>query len=190
MATTKQYDYLNGLTQISSVASGGATASFAYQCNYANQRVRSGLADGSYWIYTYDSLGQVISGHKFFADGTPVAGQLFDYGFDTIGNRTWTKAGGDSTGANQRYATYLSNPLEPVHEPDGARRGGHHGYRAGYQCGDGQREHGLAQERILPPATAGDEPRGRMALGNEQRLRRNDGYRPCVRAENPRGARI
>jgi YD repeat-containing protein len=31
-----------------------------YQYNQANQRVRTTLADGSFWIYEYDSLGQMI----------------------------------------------------------------------------------------------------------------------------------
>ena len=59
----------------------------------------------------YDSLGQVTGGHKYFYDGTPVPGQQFDYSFDTIGNRTQTKAGGDQTGGNQRVAAYTANNL-------------------------------------------------------------------------------
>jgi len=113
MTTTKQYDFLNRLTSISSVGTGSTplAASYAYQYNSANQRTRAALADGSYWVYAYDSLGQVISGHKFFADGTPMPGQLFDYGFDTIGNRTLTKTGGDQNGQNQRLAGYTANNL-------------------------------------------------------------------------------
>ena len=68
-------------------------------------------ADGSFWNYQYDQLGQVVSGKRFWSDGTPVAGQQFEYGFDDIGNRTTTKAGGDSTGANLRSATYTANNL-------------------------------------------------------------------------------
>ena len=54
--------------------------SFSYVYNNANQRTRATLADGSYWLYEYDSLGQVRSGKKYWADGTPVAGQQFEYG--------------------------------------------------------------------------------------------------------------
>ena len=36
--------------------------------NFANQRSRVSHADGSYWIYQYDTLGQVISGKRFWAD--------------------------------------------------------------------------------------------------------------------------
>ena len=106
MTTTKQYDYLNRLTAISS-----AVPSFAYSYNAANQRIRSTLSDGSYWLYTYDSLGQVVAGNKYWTDGTPVAGQQFDYAFDTIGNRTSTLSGGDQNGANLRSASYSANTL-------------------------------------------------------------------------------
>ena len=40
-----------------------------------------------------------------------MAGQQFDYAFDTIGNRTSTKAGGDQNGANLRSANYGANTL-------------------------------------------------------------------------------
>ena len=58
MTTTKQPDVLNRLQSISSVAAGG-TLSHAYIYNAANQRTRATLADGSYWVYGYDALGQV-----------------------------------------------------------------------------------------------------------------------------------
>ncbi len=35
-----------------------------------------------------------------------MAGQQFEYGFDSIGNRQWTKTGGDSQGVNMRPADY------------------------------------------------------------------------------------
>jgi YD repeat-containing protein len=85
MTTTKTYDYVNRLTSISSVPSGTGVppVSFAYNYNSANQRTRVTLGDGSYWLYEYDSLGQVRSGKKYWYDGTPVAGQQFDtYGND------------------------------------------------------------------------------------------------------------
>ena len=69
------------------------------------------LADGSYWLYRYDSLGQVTSGKHYWSNGSPIPGQQFEYGFDDIGNRTNTKAGGDAGGANLRSATYTANYL-------------------------------------------------------------------------------
>jgi RHS repeat-associated protein len=116
MTTTKSYDYLNRLTAISSAASN--TVSFNYNYNAANQRTRDTLADGSYWIYTYDSLGQVTGGNKFWSDETPVAGQQFDYLFDTIGNRTQTLSGGDQNGGYLRAANYYANPLNQITNRD------------------------------------------------------------------------
>ena len=90
---------LNRLTAVASQPSGTGVppVSFNYAHNAANQRTQDTLADGSYWVYNYDSLGQVTSGHKYFRDNTPVPGQEFDYSFETIGNRTQIKAGGDQS---------------------------------------------------------------------------------------------
>lgn len=76
--------------------------------------MRTTLADGSYWVYQYDKLGQVTSGKRYWSDGTPVAGQQFEYGFDDIGNRLSTKAGGDSGGAALRAAAYTNNTLNQI----------------------------------------------------------------------------
>jgi hypothetical protein len=113
MTTTKSYDFLNRLTTISSVpsASGSSPISFGYSYNNANQRTRSSLGDGLYWRYEFDPLGQVKSGRKFWADGTPVAGQQFEYGHDDIGNRRSSKAGGDANGSALRPANYSVNSL-------------------------------------------------------------------------------
>jgi RHS repeat-associated protein len=111
MTTTKTYDYLNRLTQIQSSAGGSTVGSFNYANNAANQRTAVTNADNSYWIYQYDSLGQVISGKKYWTDGTPVAGQQFTYNFDDIGNRKTTASGGDSSGANLRSVNYAVNNL-------------------------------------------------------------------------------
>ncbi len=113
MTTTKQYDSLNRLTSIASGApnSNSALSSFAYDYNSANQRTRTTHADASYWIYQYDTLGQVTSGKRFWADGTPVAGQQFEYGFDDIGNRQTAAHGGNAGGSNLRVETYTANDL-------------------------------------------------------------------------------
>jgi RHS repeat-associated protein len=111
MTTAKQYDFLNRLIQISSAPSAAPALSYSYLYNLANQRIRAALGDGSSWLYTYDFLGQVIVGHKFFSDQTPVPGQQFNYAFDNIGNRTQALAGGDQNGQNQRLASYTANAL-------------------------------------------------------------------------------
>jgi hypothetical protein len=54
------------------------------------------------------------SGKRFWSDGTPVPGQQFEYGFDDIGNRTSTRAGGDSVGTGLRGAGYTNNVLNQI----------------------------------------------------------------------------
>ena len=104
MTTTKSWDNLNRLTSISSVPSASSVVSFSYQYNTANQRTRRTEADGSYWDYTYDALGQVTSGQKKWADGSLVSGQQFGYNFDTIGNR-------QSVVHNSQPEIYTANAL-------------------------------------------------------------------------------
>jgi len=105
MTTTNGYDHLNRLTNTASLGGTGSTRSqFDYQYNPASQRTSVTNLDGSYWVYGYDSMGQVTSGKKYWSDGTPVAGQQFDYAFDDIGNRQTTTRDG-------RQATYSPNNL-------------------------------------------------------------------------------
>jgi len=64
MTTSKQYDDLNRLTQISS-APGGAgllPLTYSYTYNAANQRTKNTFADGSHWVYQYDALGHKLVG--------------------------------------------------------------------------------------------------------------------------------
>ncbi len=61
--------------------------------------------------YVYDSLGQVNGGTKHWPGGQVVAGQQFGYGFDDIGNRNETTAGGNEFGASLRNASYTANSL-------------------------------------------------------------------------------
>ena len=42
------------------------------------------------------------------SNGEPVTGQLYEYNFDDIGNRTATQSGGDSSGANLNAASYTA----------------------------------------------------------------------------------
>lgn len=111
MTTTKQYDFLNRLTQISSAPSAASPVGFSYAYNAANQRIQRVNSDSSYWRYGYDALGQVTSGRKYWSDQTLVAGEQFGYAFDDIGNRTQTLSGGDASGANFRLANYNANTL-------------------------------------------------------------------------------
>jgi YD repeat-containing protein len=86
--TSRQYDRLNRLQSIANLNAQASTLnSFGYAYNSANQRTRATLADGSYWVYRYDTLGQVTSGKRYWSDGTPVAGPRFIYVEGSIGNR-------------------------------------------------------------------------------------------------------
>lgn len=120
MVTTRKYDNLNRLTSIGSGTSASAIPHTAYNYAYneANQRVQTTQHDSSYWVYEYDALGQVTSGKRFWADGTLVAGQQFEYRFDDIGNRTLTQTGGDSSGLNLRVANYTANGLNQYSSRD------------------------------------------------------------------------
>ncbi len=108
LSSSREHNYLNQLLQTATAGS-DATISFTGQFNALGKRQRVTLQDGSYWVYTYDTHGQLTSGKKYWSDGTPVAGQQFEYAFDDVGNRTSTKAGGDSTGQNLRAAQYQVN---------------------------------------------------------------------------------
>ncbi|PWU08174.1 MAG: hypothetical protein C5B50_30145, partial [Verrucomicrobia bacterium] len=109
LTRTNQFDNLNRLTNLWWTAGSTIIASYAYQYNTANQRTRVKLVDGSYWLYGYDYLGQVISARHYWADGTLVAGEQFEFTFDDIGNRTTTRAGGDPYGRFLRNANYTNN---------------------------------------------------------------------------------
>ena len=112
MTTSNLYDYLNRRTQVANAnGSGAALDLHGYAYNAADQRTSATNADGSYWVYGYDALGQVTNGVKKWANNNLVAGEQFGYGFDTIGNRTKTLAGGDQNGAGLRQASYTANAL-------------------------------------------------------------------------------
>jgi hypothetical protein len=59
MTTTKQYDYLNRLTSISSTGGAIATSpiSFNYTYNNANERTMVREGNWTYWRYGYNGLG-------------------------------------------------------------------------------------------------------------------------------------
>lgn len=99
MTVARKYDKLDRLTEISSKAGSSTSAivdSHNYEYNGANQRTRRFDGDESVWVYDYDSLGQLKSGKRFWADGTPVAQQQFTYLHDDIGNRK--ESGVEATG--------------------------------------------------------------------------------------------
>ena len=105
MTTTKGYDFVNRLTNTTTLdVDLGTLDAHVYKYNPANQRTSVTNVDGSYWVYSYDTMGQVLSGKKYWSDNTPVLGQQFDYTFDDIGNRK-------STTRDAQSANYTPNTL-------------------------------------------------------------------------------
>ncbi|MBF0246219.1 MAG: RHS repeat-associated core domain-containing protein, partial [Planctomycetes bacterium] len=112
MLTTKVHDKLNRLISTTSVDKNNEViSSFNLTYNSASQRVRVGEANGQYWLYEYDSLGQITKAQKYHGDNTPVDGQKFEYSHDDIGNRTQTKT-------NDRTADYTSNSVNQYTQRD------------------------------------------------------------------------
>jgi len=105
---------MNRLTETRSETNGTAVVRFRYGYNAANQRTAVTNVDDSRWAFGYDGLGQLISGKKYSSNGTAVAGQHFEYSFDTIGNRLLAKAGGDTQGGNLRVGYYTNSLLNQV----------------------------------------------------------------------------
>ena len=111
LTTAKIYDNLNRLQSISQSVGSRTVSSYAYTNNAANQRIRAMLADGSYWVYEYNDKGEVISGKRYWSNGSPVVGQQFEYAYDDIGNRV-------STTTNGQPASYTANNLNQYIQRD------------------------------------------------------------------------
>ena len=111
LTTTRGFDAWNRLTNIQSVAATGLVSRLRWTYDERGQRVRADWADGSWWTYSYDAYGQLQSGRRYWADGTPVAGQQFEYRHDEIGNRTAGAWGGDERGQSLHWSTNTVNRL-------------------------------------------------------------------------------
>jgi RHS repeat-associated protein len=108
----RSYDPLGRLQTIATTTpASGTVASYTYTHNNLDQRTRVTREDNSYWSYGYNDRGELTSGKKYWSDSSSVAGQQSEYVFDSIGNRTSTKAGGDPQGLNLRQASYSANSL-------------------------------------------------------------------------------
>lgn len=108
---SKTYDTLGRLASITTTPASGTAQGYTYTYNNLSQRTRATREDGSYWSYAYNDRGELISGKKYWADNTAVAGQQSEYLFDNVGNRRVAKAGGDAQGSNLRQASYTANSL-------------------------------------------------------------------------------
>jgi RHS repeat-associated protein len=83
--------------------------SYAYRYNSGSIPDKITWADGSYWSHQYDAQGHLRSSRRFWADGSIVAGQQFEYNHDDIGNRKSTGSGGDEWGGNLRWSNFTPN---------------------------------------------------------------------------------
>ncbi|HXU76365.1 MAG TPA: RHS repeat-associated core domain-containing protein [Methylomirabilota bacterium] len=108
LTSSKQHNYLNQLYRTSTTGV-GSMVSFTSQFNALSKRQRVTLQDGSYWLYTYDSHGQLKSAKKYWSDDSAVGGQQFEYVFDDVGNRLDVKTGGETTGIPLRESPYIPN---------------------------------------------------------------------------------
>jgi RHS repeat-associated protein len=91
---TRTYDQYKRLASIANTA-GSVTKSHTYTYNDKDQRTKIALADSSYWDYTYDDKGQVITGIKRDSADKAIPGYSFGFDYDDIGNRVTAKRGTD-----------------------------------------------------------------------------------------------
>ncbi|HWB05276.1 MAG TPA: RHS repeat-associated core domain-containing protein [Verrucomicrobiales bacterium] len=105
LTQTRAYDDLHRLTGVTSQTPGPVDlAASSYTLDDAGRRSSTLLADGTWWKYTYDDHGQVLSAERRRMTGSSpnvsdpaVPGQQFAYGYDGIGNRVAAIQGGGVT---------------------------------------------------------------------------------------------
>ena len=122
LTQTRTYDDLHRLTGVTS-QTGSLLAASDYTLDASGRRARTVLADGTWWKYTYDNLGQVTAAERRRtaganpADTDPVIpGQGFSYGYDGLGNRTAATqgSGGVTDDATVIYTPAASNQYSSV----------------------------------------------------------------------------
>jgi len=110
LTVEERRDNLNRLKSIKTLDSSlQVLDSHLYLNNDLNQRIRHTCADGSYWSFGYDSLGQVDSAVRYNSSDVAIPGYNFGYSFDEIGNRTQTTTNG-------RTASYTPDNLNQYDE--------------------------------------------------------------------------
>ncbi|WP_176013214.1 RHS repeat domain-containing protein [Victivallis sp. Marseille-Q1083] len=118
---TRGYDHFNRLTDVNG---------YGYTYNARDQRTKQTLIDGQYWEYSYDELGQVISGVKKTAAGVVVSGQNYAYAYDTVGNRETATANAVETNytANQLNQYTAIGSIIPTYDVNGNLLTGYNGW--------------------------------------------------------------
>jgi RHS repeat-associated protein len=110
--STATYDWDYGVRVKSVQNSGsGLLSSHTYIYDPLGRRRSTALMDGSHWEYGYNDRNELTSGKHYWGDASFAASQQFEYGYDSIGNRDYTRSGGDGAGNNLRFADYTANGL-------------------------------------------------------------------------------
>lgn len=111
LVTTRAWDYGDRLRSVQNQAGAAAVTSHHYGYDAFNRRTRATLEDGSAWSYDYNDRNELVLGARAWPDESPVAGQQYEFRYDTIGNRSYASSGGDTNGANLRQTVYATNAL-------------------------------------------------------------------------------
>jgi RHS repeat-associated protein len=89
---------------------GEVVSSHAYRYNSLNKRERATRHDGTYWEYSYNDRGELLSADKYLRVPNPgdelLAGYQTDYTYDEIGNRLDAHTGGNAQGAGLHQTVY------------------------------------------------------------------------------------
>jgi YD repeat-containing protein len=170
MTTTKQFDYVSRLRQVnaSPAAAGQSALTWNYRYNRLSQRTRIDLADGSYWVFGYDDLGQLSSAKGFESGSGSRAQEPLTYGYDLAGNlqsRT-------NNGLVHRFT--VNNALDRSVDHRGAQwhlDGIRHDDAFSHQChSGGQQQRGAERHALRGQDLRADQ---RVAAQRQQHLRRH-----------------
>ena len=106
LSTRRDWESGERLNRVENTAGGTRVSSHQYGYDAMQRRARALLEDGSSWRFGYNDRDEVVSARRYWPGMEPVAGQQFCYEYDTIGNRTASRSGGDDKGGGLRAAAY------------------------------------------------------------------------------------
>jgi RHS repeat-associated protein len=93
LVCTRRYDAAGRPLASAHSPAGSPTMTHDYLYDETGQVTRTTLTDCSYWLYSYDALGQLRRGLKYRSDQTRVRDQQFEYDFDDTGARAASRSG-------------------------------------------------------------------------------------------------
>lgn len=109
---TRTYDDADRLTSLAYARPGNeVVTSHAYTLDDADRRTKATREDATAWHYGYNERDEVTSAVKRLPNDDPLAGWQQQFAYDHLGNRTWAREGGDTSGANLRQTDYTANAL-------------------------------------------------------------------------------